>query len=120
MIFIKNPIIDLKFDFLIALVSIYLKLIFFIPMGSGFHPTRLPASCLFSCTVPSVCTFFCFAFVSLYLFWVLFRVSDVVRDAALKHGVLFFGSAMNAGPALTTVQAPGGSTQGMIGVGAYA
>eukprot|EP00903_Cladosiphon_okamuranus_P011552 g10875.t1 len=48
------------------------------------------------------------------------RVSDVVRDAAFKHGILFFGSAMNAGPALSTVQAPGGSTQGLIGVGAYA
>ena len=44
----------------------------------------------------------------------------MVRDAAFKHGILFFGSAMNAGPALTTVQAPGGSTQGLIGVGAYA
>ncbi|CAN0084223.1 unnamed protein product [Scytosiphon promiscuus] len=48
------------------------------------------------------------------------RVSDVVRDAAFKHNILFFGSAMNEGPALSTVQAPGGLTSGVIGVGAYA
>lgn len=50
----------------------------------------------------------------------LVRVSDAVRDAALKHRVVFLASAMNAGPALSTVQAPGGTTPGLIGVGAFA
>lgn len=51
---------------------------------------------------------------------VLCRVVDVVREAAIKHNIVFLASAMNAGPALSTVQAPGGSSTGIIGVGAYA
>ncbi|CAM9890086.1 unnamed protein product, partial [Laminaria digitata] len=48
------------------------------------------------------------------------RAVDVVREAAIKHNIVFLASAMNAGPALSTVQAPGGTSTGIIGVGAYA
>ena len=50
----------------------------------------------------------------------LCRVVDVVREAAIKHNIVFLASAMNDGPALSTVQAPGGTTTGITGVGAYA
>lgn len=63
-------------------------------------------------------TLFCISFFRRYV--LVCRISDVVRDGALKHGILFVASAMNAGPALSTVQAPGGTTPGLLGVGAYA
>lgn len=48
------------------------------------------------------------------------RVIEAARWAALERGVIFIASAGNAGPALTTVGAPGGASSHVIGVGAIA
>ena len=45
-------------------------------------------------------------------------VINLYREIVSEHGVIFVASAGNAGPNLTTVGAPGGTTTELIGVGA--
>ncbi|GAB0489022.1 hypothetical protein MMPV_000237 [Pyropia vietnamensis] len=47
------------------------------------------------------------------------RVVQLLTVLAREAGVLFLSSAGNAGPGLSTVGAPGGTTDAVIGVGAY-
>jgi tripeptidyl-peptidase-2 len=47
------------------------------------------------------------------------RYAEFARMVVEEHGVVFVASAGNAGPALSTAGAPGGTTTSLIGVGAY-
>eukprot|EP00943_MAST-04B_sp_MAST-4B-sp1_P009305 g9305.t1 len=47
------------------------------------------------------------------------RFSDFANELVNKHNVMYIASAGNAGPALSSVGAPGGTTSSIISVGAY-
>ena len=47
------------------------------------------------------------------------RLADLFSEVVNEHGVIFVASAGNAGPALSTVGAPGGTTEALLGIGAY-
>lgn len=47
------------------------------------------------------------------------RFSDLAAELVTRHGVIFVSSAGNSGPALSTTGAPGSTTSGLIGVGAF-
>lgn len=47
------------------------------------------------------------------------RFVTLVNKLVHEHNVLFLSSAGNEGPALSSVSAPGGTTEALIGVGAY-
>ncbi len=47
------------------------------------------------------------------------RLSELFSEVVREHGVIFIASAGNEGPALSTVGAPGGTTEALMGIGAY-
>lgn len=47
------------------------------------------------------------------------RFVKMAEELVQKHGIIFVASAGNNGPALTTVGAPGGTSEAILGVAAY-
>lgn len=47
------------------------------------------------------------------------RFAQLAAEFVERYGIVFTCSAGNNGPALTTVGAPGGTCDALIGVGAY-
>ena len=47
------------------------------------------------------------------------RFIELANEVVHKHRSIFLSSGGNAGPGLTTVGAPGGSADGVMGIGAY-
>ena len=47
------------------------------------------------------------------------RFIKLAEEIVYKHDVIFVASAGNAGPALTTVGAPGGTSSAVLGIGAF-
>ena len=47
------------------------------------------------------------------------QIVEDITETVRRTGLIFVSSAMNSGPALSTVGAPGGTAQGVFGVGAH-
>lgn len=55
------------------------------------------------------------AFYVLFLMFIFSRIIEAVNRVVRRHGILFFSSAGNCGPALSTGGCPGATTTSVIG-----